>query len=197
VPVRTTLVPALQRLAQQTLNEALSTQGAGLGVSQGSAGGDAARMVRCWRWSAGATTAPASSTEPSRPTASRSAFQAVRSTRRLRQGLHAARTRSTGAIDVARLASTARLNWLVRSRAADHRHTAPSGRIATSAPCDTPSPAPCCSRLIESLLRQPLQRWHQRRAYRHNAGLRSGQPRGVFRNPVGEPQPAAPATVQI
>jgi penicillin-binding protein 1A len=33
--VRTTLVPALQRLAQETLNEALSTQGAGLGVSQG------------------------------------------------------------------------------------------------------------------------------------------------------------------
>ena len=35
VHVRTTLVPALQRLAQQTLNEALSAQGAGLGVSEG------------------------------------------------------------------------------------------------------------------------------------------------------------------
>jgi penicillin-binding protein 1A len=33
--VRTTLVPAMQRLAQQSLNEALVTQGARLGVSQG------------------------------------------------------------------------------------------------------------------------------------------------------------------
>lgn len=70
VRVRTTLMPQMQNLAQQVVDNALAKQGRKLGASEGAL--VAMRPdERCWRWLAGATIKRASSIARSIPIASR------------------------------------------------------------------------------------------------------------------------------